>query len=474
MGARCFDHRGCSPSCTGSRPDAVHVAYLARGHTRLQSTLLAVHDLLIASATPHRLCFHLLLDWISLRELDSDPHLLVRAGMHAAQGRHMFVVNATDAALREALGVEGQRWLNLSFPHSGVNSGRRRPTLPQQTAAWTELHWSHSPKFPFAPYPRPPYSPREEQQRYSRAQLYTAPKLFLYNLLQPFVEQCLVLDNDLLALGDACALADYATARFASARSAGLMYAREQMSHHERFLRAGLYGSKPPATDAALFGFNGGVAVHQLARLRQDSSYSQLLSAVREEVTALPEETRAAVKLDPVDDQTALTLAAGWREARTAALILPLPCEWNWQMSLWWYTMTSHAKPVHQADSTCYEPPRLLHANAYGKPVVRALHRRREVSTATHLRPGETVLSRKTIVDALSEHLMQRVQAGNCGRASISIPSIASRFCNATFLLQRLHERGARTTASIHHSASPAPTTILSMPQHAAGKVFSD
>lgn len=393
----------------GSRPNAVHVAYLARGQSDLIATLLAAHDLLLASATPQRLCFHLLLDVRGLLQLESAPNataLLARAGMQPALSRRIFVVNATVAALDAALGDEGRRWLHL---------------------------------------PPPPPSALPAAQD-GKDRLYTAPKLFMHELLPPFVEQCLVLDCDVLALGDACALADAAAGRFASSRRAALIYAHEQATHYERFDQAGLFGRprprEPPGATRTAFGFNGGVAVLQLARLRTEPRYPALLAAVREAATALPAETathladtRLGRGVYPLDDQTALTLAAGWHGAEMAALLLPLPCEWNWQVSLGWYTKLVKGRPIHTTDGTCYEPPALLHANAMLKPVVRALHRRRAPSADGS--EGETRLSRETLVDALGRYFAGRVEAGRCARASLAIPSIRSRFCNATFLLQR-------------------------------------
>jgi len=270
-----------------------------------------------------------------------------------------------------------------------------------------------------------------------------------------------VLDQDILALDDVCTLADYASRHFQARPDAALMYAHEQTSHYHDSLSdlvyamsanpsvgrgggVGIGGALPSVLPGWRFGFNGGVGVQCVRRLRRLGTYQGILKRVREAVAALPP---AQLRLIiPVDDQTTFTLAAGWHAAQWAALMIPLPCEWNYQLCVGWYQDLVKGRPRHTADATCYEAPRLLHANSMMKGMVQALHHTRMPADPNNVvvsgsagvagaRHGREKIRSAMVVDL---HRHQSFQMKVCERASIAIPTLGARYCNISFLLQRL------------------------------------
>ena len=76
-------------------------------------------------------------------------------------------------------------------------------------------------------------------------------------------------------------------------------------------------------------------------------------------------------RLSEYGEQTAIALATLTESALSKELIVELPCSWNWQVDLFWFSVAKWnlpRKPVfkHRAllanmlDPVCHEPPRLL------------------------------------------------------------------------------------------------------------------
>ena len=218
-------------------------------------------------------------------------------------------------------------------------------------------------------------------------------------------------------------------------------------------------------------GFNGGVGVHYLERLRQPSSaYRQLLPQMLA-YFASPGESKVGngssshasshvsiLEESGYGDQTALALG---RTLSDEDWILPLPCEWNWQMCIHHYAPPPPPRPHHHSaseaaqqqqqqqqphsdappprardptDSMCPLTPKFLHADCLSslKGAIAKILR----ACANQTSGCEPSSSVRVLAAALNEPFVAQV----CRRAA-RLPSLAtavrSRACNSTFLLQR-------------------------------------
>ena len=114
----------------------------------------------------------------------------------------------------------------------------------------------------------------------------------------------------------------------------------------------------------------------------------------------------------------------------------PLPCEWNWQVCIDWYvtarslhrlwSFKKRALRANRYDSSCHEPPKLLHFN--GGPQWKAAFNQLDFGAR-----GAAVLSHNLVA------VQRALDASRslCIEAERTLPGIASRACNVSFLLQR-------------------------------------
>ena len=190
-------------------------------------------------------------------------------------------------------------------------------------------------------------------------------KLFLHRLL-PQLERVLVLDTDIYLMSDICQLADQTWDAFARSPDALFAYVHEQQ---DVYMRA--FG---------LPGVNGGVGLMDLQRMRT-SNYETWLSELSSKIggECLPDymaggsDDRCNEQWNVID-QTVITLIS--RDHPDA--LISLPCEWNWQTAIVWYTPQFGPFPTpktwvrpgwyvaHDPRETirsCNRAPKLLHAN---------------------------------------------------------------------------------------------------------------
>jgi len=379
--------RGVQLSNHHSLTDTVNVALVSRGEkSRLATALRAIYNLLVWTASPERLRFHILADKAVLAE-HARASLVEhsrRAGVTISKlSERLVIVNATDAALECKLSPGGREWLH----HVKLQD---------------------------------------------KAHTYTVLKLFLYEVLPRNVPRALLLDTDLYAMADVCELWDAFAAATTHQPSVVLGCAYEGQSAYRMMWLDALSG--PEAS-----GYNGGVCVHILERMHTSSAWHELLSRLAELMyleTPGKFDMKMLARMVDLGDQTALSLAAGVAPDLWKALFSPLPCEWNWQVCIDWYANAKYLNRVwsfkaralraNQYDSSCHQPPKLLHFNG-GSQWKQAFSRLNLVSR------GSIALSHNLAV----VQRVLRVSRDVCGGAEQTVPGIASRACNASFLLQR-------------------------------------
>lgn len=286
----------------------------------------------------------------------------------------------------------------------------------------------------------------------------------LHALLPRNVPQVIMLHTDVLALDDVCTLYDHATAQFAAINNAVMAFAKEQTGIHQQAVGQG----RNRVNDSVL-AFNGGVGVHRLDRLRNLSTTGNmrlLLSWVQD-----ANSSKVARSL-PREASTNLVLASSSRRADKAReLIVTLPCEWNWQTNLLWYT--SQKRNHRVPDATCHQAPALLHATGEFKDVTRALLNREagRYRPTSPMDPRGIRLSRTAVAAMIDSYLstdlglygqqgnpLRRTPRYTCWKASSALSAdarVGSRFCNTSFLLLRLRGHANRTTHTRNSSTAP-------------------
>ena len=178
------------PACE-LRGDAVHLVYVSRGAARLAPVVRSLQSATMWTSTPHRLTAHVLADRSTLADAEDSFDLTRRAKWGC-----LLVYNATDAAMRPHLSKLG------------------RATLDHPRLA-------------------------------GKAHLFTAPKLFLFELLR-HVPSAILLDNDMLFLADVCTLWDqHARLTGGGSPYSVFAYALEQARMRPR---ACLYQNSSPLT----------------------------------------------------------------------------------------------------------------------------------------------------------------------------------------------------------------------------------
>eukprot|EP00966_Prymnesium_polylepis_P327565 7383434-Prymnesium_polylepis.2 len=190
-------------------------------------------------------------------------------------------------------------------------------------------------------------------------------------------------------------------------------------------------------------GYNSGVFLHRLDRMRAQPAYRTLLPRMAA-LLRLSQRVRHGAfevlmmhRLADSGDQTALAVAASAERALWSGLMVPLPCEWNWQVDIFWFAVAQYNVPrrplfklralrINKYDSTCHEAPRLLFFNG-GQTWTRA-HSSLELGT------------RGPAAFAYNAAVLRKILKGQrafCLAAAATLPSIVERACNASFLLQR-------------------------------------
>ena len=367
--------------------DTVSIALISRGtKARLATALRTIHSLLVWSKAPERLKFHILADEAVLSELQRTSlaeHTRRARVANWSMSQFLNVVNATDAALERRLSSGARDWLH----HAKLQD---------------------------------------------KAHTYTAPKLFLYEILPRHVSRVLVLDSDLYPMADVSELWDAFDATAAAQHSVVLGCAYEGQSAYRMMWLDALSG--PEAS-----GYNGGVCLHLLDRMRTSRAYHELLSKLAVLMrleTPGKFDAKMLARMVDMGDQTALSLAPGVEPDVWKALFSPLPCEWNWQVCVDWYatakdlhrlwSFKNRALRANRYDSSCQQPPKLLHFN--GGSQWKDGFQRLDLITR-----GASALSRNV---AAVERALAASRAV-CDGADRIVPGIASRACNASFLLQR-------------------------------------
>lgn len=303
-----------------------------------------------------------------------------------------------------------------------------------------------------------------EFRKHRHAQTFTAVKLFAVELLPSYVEDVVIMDADVVPLTSVAGL--LAQVRLRSA-AAGSMVAFAYAAESQPFYRwvfgaaggAGL-GGGPGVTRG--FGFNGGVAVQRLGRLRSGPSrgayygvLERLLGRKRAIAGAVRPPRWYQTKLAPrktyrfalsmlFGDQTVLSIADVLMPDEMKRLFILLPCEWNVQICLYYYVaMANGVAPMPQpcglpsawrprataspeaarkgpclpfVDQTCRAPPRLLHMNTGPAKFVAAAESRREFE-----RSLSTFVGRK--------------YARECRVVRKLYPYMHARLCNVSWLL---------------------------------------
>ncbi|KAL1527243.1 hypothetical protein AB1Y20_015919 [Prymnesium parvum] len=395
--------QGHAASCGGD----VNVVYVARGAVSPLEPLLAMAQARLWSASPDRLCFHLLADGAALDALSSDgmARWALLSGWKLQELSQLQVVNASDARLAERVSRVGRRFLRSSL-----------------------------------------YTLR------SKARKFTVAKLFLHHLLRD-VDCALVLDSDIFVMADLCELWDLFENQLLSRPACLLGYAFEQQNEYRLWNKeASLpFRSLSEAQTPHAQGYNGGVALLALKRMRRHQEYEVTLARVLNFAsTAYGACTPRAIlrdicfrlmcNLKQLGDQTVLSLAARlnrqWHKH-----VWVIPCKWNWQTSLAFYTLGNQHRmtpachrqvaPVLKTDSICPDPPLLLHFNY---PTLLKDAHFHEFSLLK--RGPEDYLRNEAI---LSRIFNQNVIVQRCNFSDYWV-KISHRGCNSSFLLTRLRE----------------------------------
>lgn len=367
-----------------------------------------------------------------------------------------------------------------------------------------------------APDANPPVPLRAQM---SKAYTYAAPKLFLNELL-PNVDQALLLDTDIIVLADVCELTDGFAAVTARPENPlmALGYALEQQGEYRWVVQWSSPDDASPRVDSQGLGFNGGVAVHRLDRLRgvaRAQYYNvlgQMLKPAQPHPSCAPNccsrrLIRCAVGSSGragkdqrfremlaymLGDQTVLTVASATHPGAMRQLMSPLPCEWNWQACFDEYARQSqcfndqkfvksracfHRRLTAQRDFTCRKPPALLHFNCPKelKDLLQGedtrCRGRDDVSFSEGLewlRQGKTAsvkLAAMAMHSARSQlrcTFDQRLALKrDCAMAEAMFPELPKRLCNASFLLSGPFQAQRETVLARWNSPNPTLSEVL-------------
>jgi xylosyl alpha-1,3-xylosyltransferase len=197
----------------------------------------------------------------------------------------------------------------------------------------------------------------QTQGHYDQSLFYISPSL---HWILRDIDQVIVLDVDLLFTGDIMQL-QRRFLHFSGTALIGLafeqqpVYAHVLHSYRQRH-RDTLVGS--PASQGGFPGFNSGVALLQLERMRQDTSYNDLLMN-SDVVSKLLAEYEFKGHLGEQDWFTLIYL-------RFPHFFHILPCSFNRQLCQWWYlNVYPQLKPLYHS---CNETVVVYHGNC-GTPI---------------------------------------------------------------------------------------------------------
>ena len=270
---------------------------------------------------------------------------------------------------------------------------------------------------------------------------YTAPKLFLFELLPSFITRAVVLDADLLVLRPICKLADDFGARI-------LQPGKEHTAFGYAFESQNEYNHSDANPHAAVVGdlvhnrtANGGVAVHELVRMRSSTHYHNLL----QQVFNLDFDDRSLGlgkrQMLRTGDQDVLALSASLFPAEFDQVRDTLPCEWNWQLCVLFYAFALDGG----GDNTCQQPPAAVHFNCGNEVKQAGIELLQLLHEDTKLKAVASNEARSCPCTAMELRLQRAFVrngqlVGNCRNASIYFPGIESRACNSTYLLQHCEQ----------------------------------
>ena len=399
--------------------DAVHVVYVARGNAPVLPIILSVEKVLRWSASPSRLCFHVLAGEYSLADA-------VRISNQRSIGR-LQIHNATDGALRAQLSDLGRLWLHHSSLHLKVLPGAYK---------------NHQ---------------------------FTVPKLFLHEILND-VPHALLLDTDTVVMGCVCQLWDKLTERLGAEPLAVLAYAAEQQNIYRKGMWQALKLVDVGSDRSAWSGYNGGVGFQALGRMRKQPAFRMLLrnatlvephkferigahlafdrshqgkrsrshmhvvSIIMVSSACLPCRRQQLLACVPTPrfhfisgDQSIFTWMSSSHPILWRKLAFTLDCEWNWQLCLHWY---AESRAERKLNSICPRAPKLLHANC-PETLKRALWK---------LDMGARSMAALLYNRNILETAFQTPELAHmCTKAEERLPkpSVFATACNATFLLLR-------------------------------------
>ena len=119
--------------------------------------------------------------------------------------------------------------------------------------------------------------------------------------------------------------------------------------------------------------------------------------------------------------------------------MVPLSCEWNWQLGVAWYAHAKWILPrnffkvrslrVNKHDSSCHVPPKV--------PLFNTEKWKRARTKLMLGQKGPAALAHNTAVIRKALAVQNMGILADCVAAAATLPSVAERACNATFLLQR-------------------------------------
>lgn len=179
----------------------------------------------------------------------------------------------------------------------------------------------------------------------------------IYRILPASVKRVIVTDTDLKFLGDIRELAGYFD-RFSEYHVMGIAHDAQPVYRHifssYRSRNPGTRVGSPPPD--GLPGFNSGVMLHHLERMRTNDAYSSLLNG--QTVKQLADKYDFQGHLG---DQGLYTLLNVEHER----LFFVLPCNWNRQLCRWWERGYAD---VFEEYFRCDGPVKIYHGNC-GTPI---------------------------------------------------------------------------------------------------------
>ena len=385
---------GASEHCTAGGAGAgnsVHVVYVSRGPKRgmLSTALLSAENIFKAAdaGCQARLCFHVIGGQGALAD---HKELKAKYTISSAVTVH----NVTDAELVKKLEDDGRKM----FYHKRVPG----PGMPR---------------------------------------LCTAAKLFLFQVMPEFVHRALVIDSDTVVLHPVCQLTDHFGEQIQQPgrENVVISYAHEQQNTYQQ-------SSKNYSTTV-----NGGVAVHELVRMRTQGHYRKILQELM--AIGLP-----MAQSDFLADQSIYVEIAQRYPSQWAQLHEELPCEWNWQLCLFWY---AKSKKGVGSDVSCPRPPKILHTLCTAKDVGYRL-------VGRILEPNGCDC--RDMLAMLQEHIRDK-QTGmgkDCARVGHTYPALRGRHCEPKFLL---HNCAASTVCgpTARHILVPRTTSDNGKPLRPKG-----